>query len=100
MVELRKMAGLEGVYYAATGGLEMDLLGRRLTPPGIEAARAPLDQLAARLTDVAARHHGAWVEQKPFGVTLHYRAVPLKFAGSVRLEAIEATGALVRSGAR
>jgi trehalose 6-phosphate phosphatase len=90
LADLQGMVGLDEVYYAGTSGLEVDLLDRRLTPPGIELARAPLDQLAGRLSDVAAAYPGAWVEQKPFGLTLHYRAVPRPRAGRLRLDAAEA----------
>ena len=90
LADVKAMVGLDGLYYAGTSGLEVDLLGRRLTPPGIELARAPLDQLAGRLSDVAAAYPGAWVEQKPFGLTLHYRAVPRPRAGRLRLDAAEA----------
>jgi trehalose-phosphatase len=88
--DVRAMVGLDGVYYAGTSGLEVDLLGRLLVPPGIDEARAPLDQLAGRLSDVAASYAGAWVEQKPFGLTLHYRAVARPLTGRLRLDAAEA----------
>src|SRR5262245_17439172 len=36
--DLRGMVKLDGVYYAGTGGIEVDLLGHTLTPPGLALA--------------------------------------------------------------
>jgi trehalose 6-phosphate phosphatase len=90
LADLRAMVGLDGVYYAGTSGIEVDLLGRRRTPPGLELALGPLDQLAGRLDAVTARYDGAWLEQKPYGLTLHYRAVPPTRTGRLRLDVVEA----------
>lgn len=90
LVDLRRMIGLDSFYYAGTSGLEVDLLDRVLCPPGINAARAPLDQIAGRLADVAACYPGAWLEQKPFGLTLHYRAIPVDLMPRIRMDATEA----------
>lgn len=90
LANLKDMVGLEGLYYAGTSGLEVDLLGRRFTPPGIERVLGPLDQIAGRLTDVSAEFPGAWVEQKPLGVTLHYRAVAGRNMAGLRLAAADA----------
>ena len=61
-----------------------------LTPPGLELALGPLDQIAGRLDAVAGRYPGAWLEQKPFGLTLHYRAVEPARVSRLRLDAAEA----------
>lgn len=88
--ELRAIVGIEGAYYAGTSGIEVDLLDRRLTPPGLALSLGPLDQVAGRLDAVAARYAGAWLEQKPFGLTLHHRAVLPAQAARLRLDAVEA----------
>lgn len=90
LADLRAMVGLDGAYYVGTSGIEVDLRGRRRTPPGLELALGPLDQLAGRLDDVAARYDGAWLEQKPYGLTVHYRAVPPVRTGKLRLDVVEA----------
>jgi trehalose 6-phosphate phosphatase len=90
LADVRGMVRMPGAYLAGTAGLELDLLGRRLSPPGLEAALGPLDQIAAKLNEVAGRYLGAWVEQKPCGLTLHYRAVePARVVG-LRRQAAEA----------
>lgn len=90
LADLCAMTRLDGAYHAGTGGIELDLLGRRVTPPGLELALGPLDQLAGRLDGVAARYRGAWLEQKPYGLTLHYRAVEPARVSRLRAEAAEA----------
>jgi trehalose-phosphatase len=90
LADLRGMVRMDGVYYAGTGGIEVDLLGRTLTPPGLELALGPLDQLAGRMDAVATRHPGAWLEQKPYGLTLHYRAVEPARVPTLRRDAAEA----------
>jgi trehalose 6-phosphate phosphatase len=75
--DLRKMVDLDRVYYAGTSGLEIDLLGRLFTPPLDLVERIPLNQIADRLQMVAAHYPGVWLEKKPLGMTLHYRALAL-----------------------
>jgi trehalose-phosphatase len=73
--ELIQMVGLANLYYCGTGGLELDLRGKRLLPPHAEQAMPLIDELARPLQTVAAGATGAWVENKPLGLTVHYRAV-------------------------
>ncbi|HVK13562.1 MAG TPA: trehalose-phosphatase [Gemmataceae bacterium] len=89
MADLRGMVRMPGAYLGGTGGLELDLRGRKLSPPGLEAALGPLDQIAAKLQVVAGRHIGAWVEQKPCGLTLHYRGVEPARVTGLRREAAD-----------
>lgn len=79
--DVRRMVGLDAVWYAGSGGLELDLAGRRLTYPGLAAFDRRLDALRPRLDPVLARHPGAWAERKPAALALHYRAVPAGLAG-------------------
>jgi trehalose-phosphatase len=88
--DLRATVEIDDLYYAGTSGLEIDLRGKVLKPPGVNAARAPLDQIAGRLADVAAMFPGAWLEQKPLGLTLHYRAIAERQIPRLRVEAAEA----------
>jgi trehalose-phosphatase len=73
--ELIQMVGLADVYYCGTGGLELDLRGKRLLPPRAEQSKPLIRELAHALQNVAAGALGAWVEEKPLGLTVHYRAV-------------------------
>ncbi len=73
--ELIQMVGLANLYYCGTSGLELDLRGKRLLPPHAEEATHLIDGLARSLQSLAAGASGAWVEKKPLGLTVHYRAV-------------------------
>jgi trehalose-phosphatase len=69
------MVGLANLYYCGTSGLELDLRGKRILPPQALQSAALIDDLARALHYVAAGAIGAWVEVKPLGLTVHYRAV-------------------------
>jgi trehalose-phosphatase len=73
--ELIRMVGLADVYYGGTGGLELDLCGKRLLPPHAEQSMSLVNELARSLQTVTAGASGAWVENKPLGLTVHYRAL-------------------------
>ncbi len=72
---LRDVVGIRGLLYAGTNGLELSFgettlrhpdswRGRRLAIAAIEHVRPAL-----------RGHAGAWIEQKPLGLTVHYRNV-------------------------
>lgn len=70
---LMSMVGLEGLYYGGTCGLELDLRGERvISTEALHTQKLFAELLAALETGLLA-YPGAWVEQKPFGFTLHYR---------------------------
>src|SRR5262249_55890908 len=73
--DLKTMVGLPDLSYSGISGLELELNGVRSIPPGAALGRALIDDLAARLEEDVAHYPGAWVENKRFGLTLHYRAV-------------------------
>jgi trehalose-phosphatase len=76
--DLKTMVGLPGLYYAGNSGLELELDGARIIPPGAAQASALIADLAAHLDKIAAQHAGAWVENKRLGLALHYRAIDRK----------------------
>ncbi len=86
--DLKEIVGLSGIYYAGAGGLELDLLGVRVNHPAAESAKADLDASALALGRLAARYDGAWLEQKPFGLTLHFHDVMDQKAEVLTLEAL------------
>lgn len=80
------MVGLNQLYYGGTCGLELDLRGERV----IAAEAAQTNHLFAKLlAAVETRlldYPGAWVEQKPFGFTLHYRQLATERIEPLRAE--------------
>ena len=103
--DLKQMVGLSGIYYAGTGGLELDFLGVRVNHPLATSTRAHLDSLVPRLSQLIASYEGAWLEHKPFGLTLHYRELSPRKAelltlGALRMLEIAADRLRVRRVAR
>jgi trehalose-phosphatase len=73
LVDLRHLVALPGLYYAGTSGLDLDLRGKRLTHPRAEAQRRILTTVMEALEALVRDYPGAWVEDRRFGLTLHYR---------------------------
>jgi trehalose 6-phosphate phosphatase len=91
---LRSMVGMSELYYAGSGGLEMDLRGIRWVHPQACKYRQPLATMARRLAALADPYAGAWIEDKPFGLTLHYRKVMRRDHDDVRRQCFELVTAL------
>jgi trehalose-phosphatase len=73
--DLKKMVRLPRVYYAGTGGLEVELLGVRIAHPQNARVTKLVTTLAERLHPVLDAYPRAWLENKRLGLTIHYRAV-------------------------
>src|SRR5262249_29230439 len=73
--ELKRMVDIPALYYSGTSGLELDLRGAKRIPPCIEDHIPLMADQAQELTKVIENYRGAWLEKKPFGLTMHYRAV-------------------------
>ena len=71
--DLIGMVGLEGLSYGGSTGLELELAGERHIPAAALESRALLDALRAASEICLTAYPGAWVENKPFGFTVHYR---------------------------
>lgn len=71
--DLIGMVGLEGLSYGGSTGVELELAGERRIPTEALESRALLDTLRAAAEIGLAAYPGAWVENKPFGFTVHYR---------------------------
>jgi trehalose 6-phosphate phosphatase len=76
LADLQQMVSLVGVVYAGSHGFDVDApeeLGGRFRR-GEDFADV-LDAARTRLTEAVAPIAGAWVEEKAFAVTLHFRQV-------------------------
>jgi trehalose-phosphatase len=73
--DLRGRVEIPGLYSAGTSGLELDLQGERLIVPGAETYRGLIREVVGLLGRLASEFPGAWVENKEYGLTLHYRRV-------------------------
>lgn len=73
--DLRRMVGLPDLAYAGTGGLELQVGRTVLRPPRATRAPALVSRVARDLLPALSQFRGAWVERKPLGLAIHYRAV-------------------------
>jgi trehalose-phosphatase len=108
--DLRRMVGLPGIAYGGNHGLELswsDGNGEAgWEHPGAVAARPLLARLLDTLAGELVGIQGAWIEDKGFSLTVHYRlvgpeevpAVSAVVARAVSSLGGEAEGLLVRSG--
>jgi len=75
LADLRRLVALRDIYYAGTGGMEIDLLGRRIHHPARAACGRVIVRARRLIAKVPARWHGAWIEHKPVGITVHFQDV-------------------------
>ena len=72
--DLRDRVGIEDAYYVGTSGLELSYGSSPIVEPE-PASAALVAAVAMTLRRALAGYVGAWLEQKPFGMTVHYRRV-------------------------
>ncbi len=73
--DLREMVRLDGLLLSGSTGLEFDLGGTLFAHPEANQITQLVEDLIRRFQRELAAFPGAWVEIKPLGFTLHYRAV-------------------------
>lgn len=73
--DVRSMVGLDGVYYAGSGGLEIDLLGEEERYPQTYEIGRLLDGIQDHLLELLEKFPGTWLERKPGAVALHFRGL-------------------------
>lgn len=83
---LMGVVGLNELYYGGTCGLELDLCGERVIAAGAAQTSDLLAKLLAAVERALIAYPGAWVEQKPFGFTLHYRQLTEELIIPLRVE--------------
>lgn len=88
LADVRDAVGLDGLYFAGSGGLELDLRGDRREYPNAADFRLVMDVLQDHFVDTLRRYPGTWAERKPVALALHYRGLLPLMATSFRLEAL------------
>jgi trehalose 6-phosphate phosphatase len=73
LADVRNMVGLPGLYYAGSGGQELDLRGEQINYPHADKFRDNARTLLDRLAPIFTAHPGTWAESKPVGIAIHYR---------------------------
>jgi trehalose-phosphatase len=86
--DLKQMVNVPGLCYAGTSGLEIEYDGTTITHPLVAHSTKLVGEVATALEVALREFPGAWVERKPFGITVHYREVDGKLV-SCLLEELE-----------
>ncbi|MBZ0156677.1 MAG: trehalose-phosphatase [Alphaproteobacteria bacterium] len=73
--DLRKRVGLNGIYYGGNHGFDITGPDMRYTHPGAVLLKKAIQRAGRVLESSIAGIQGAWVENKEFSITLHYRNV-------------------------
>lgn len=97
--DLRSMVDLRGVALAGTSGLEIEISGIPERHPRLAECLPVLSLLAQELGRELNFFPGAWLERKPVGLTVHYRALPAVHSAELHCHvaaAIAATGTALR----
>lgn len=74
--DLKRMVGVRGLYYIGNHGLELQGPHLRYVNPVAQARRPLLKRIAGKLRAALQPIPGAWVEEKGFTFSVHWRAVP------------------------
>jgi len=85
--DVKTLVGLEGVYYAGSGGLELDLLGTDERFPDTDAIGKLIDGIQDQLVDLMRKFPGTWIEKKPGAISIHFRGLLPLAATCFRFEA-------------
>ncbi len=81
---LEKLFGLKGLHYVGNHGLEYKHLGVLKIDSAVAKLRGLIAQLAAQLKRAVKEIPGAMVEDKIYGVCVHYRNVASKHFSTMR----------------
>ena len=73
--DLESIVGLNGIYYAGTSGLELDLCGTQITHPNAGRLAILMANLRGPLSKILKIFPGVWLEDKQLGLTVHYRDI-------------------------
>lgn len=90
--DLRSMVSFPGIYYVGSCGLEADFREARIVHPEASVCRHRLTAIYCRWTELLRQYPGGWVEDKPFGLTLHYRKVAAHLHDALLKRAVEQIG--------
>jgi len=73
--DIKKRIGIRGIYYGGNHGLDISGPNLRFTHPKALASKLTLKHIALRLRKAITNIEGAWLEDKKFTLSLHYRSV-------------------------
>jgi len=84
LADLRSLVDVPGVWLAGSGGLELWVEGRIRGKRDHAGAALLLASHAREIADVVTWLPGAWLERKPFGLTIHHAGASPATVAAVR----------------
>lgn len=88
--DLRDRVGLEGAYYVGTSGLELSFGSLAIAQPERAHAFSLVAAVVRPIRGAIAGYAGAWLEQKPLGLTVHFRGVAPSRIEALRTDVADA----------
>jgi trehalose 6-phosphate phosphatase len=73
--DIKKRIGIRKMYYGGNHGLDISGPNLRVTHPKALTSKSDIQDVTLVLKKEIANIEGAWIENKKFGVSLHFRAV-------------------------
>lgn len=73
LVDVKERVALGGLYYAGSGGLEIELKKERCRYPMTPTLALLLSEIHTLLEEKLPDFPGTWIERKPAALSLHYR---------------------------
>jgi trehalose 6-phosphate phosphatase len=74
--DLKGLIRLDSLVYLGSGGLEIEMDEDRWFHPQLDHYRPSLMKARTRLEATCIHYPGTWIEEKPFGLTAHFRGLP------------------------
>ena len=84
LADLQHRIDIPGAWLAGSGGLELWIEGRHVGEQRVVAGATTLAAHARAIAPAIDRLHGAWLEQKPLGLTIHHRGASPETVTAIR----------------
>ena len=82
--DIKKMVGLQNIYYGGNHGLDISGPRIRYTHPHALLTKPVIDKVKHLLIKEVKNIDGAWIEDKKFTISLHFRSVKKENISSVK----------------
>lgn len=73
--DIKKRVGIKKIYYGGNHGLDISGSGMRYTHPEAQKTKSIINAIERRLKKEIAKIKGAWLENKKYSLSLHFRSV-------------------------
>jgi trehalose 6-phosphate phosphatase len=83
--DLEQLIGLPQLFYCGLSGIEMRIDGNLLVHPTASGSVQLIEEIMRRLSAIERVYPGAWVENKRYGFTVHYRGVAPSLIAEVHM---------------